>query len=82
MKISGILPVKIYFFPREKIIKTRAWKKMGVKNPVKTVKSGREKPFLPVKKIKNVAKNGFHAQNDFHAKKKNTDLYWSKYNYK
>ena len=36
----------------------------------KTVKSGREKRFLPVKKIKNMAKNGFHAQNDFHAQKK------------
>ena len=45
---------------------------MGVKNPVKTVKSGREKRVFPVKKIKNMAKNGFHAQNDFHAQKKNT----------
>ena len=46
---------------------------MGVKNPLITVKSGREKRFLPVKKIKNMAKNGFHAQNVFHAQKKK---YW------
>ena len=67
MEISGILPVKIYFFAREKIKKTQAWKKNGRE---KSWKNGREKRFLHVKKIKIMAKNGFHAQNHFHAQKK------------
>jgi len=45
---------------------------MGVKKPEKTVKSGREKRFLPVKKTKNIEKNGFHAHFWVSRPKKNT----------
>ena len=45
---------------------------MGVKKPEKTVKSGREKRFLPVKKTKNIEKMAFTPIFGFHAQKKNT----------
>ena len=53
-------------------MKKWARKKMAVRIPKKVEKSEREKRFLHVKKIKNMTKNGFHAQNDFHAQKKKT----------
>ena len=59
------MPVKIY---------TQAWEiKMGVQNPKKVVKWGSEKRFCSVKKNRNMAKNGFHANFWFHVQK-NTEI--------
>ena len=73
LKISGILTLKINFFAREEIKKNTGVKtKNGREKPRKNGEKWAWKRFLPVKKTKNIEKNGFHAHFWFHAQKKNT----------
>ena len=67
------MSVKSLVFAREKIIYTGVKNKKGVQNPKKVVKRGSEKRFCSLKKNRNMAKNGFHANFWFHIKK-NTEL--------